>query len=111
MIRYQIVRDMAATEKWVCCGDREGYLMESTILPKPANALTQNLLKLEVAISDPCLNQTSLTYKLHLTIRLTKIMYVDTLNFHKIGEQQFFVLPSFERAVLSDIYEQRPKSA
>ena len=73
-------------------------------------------MKLEIGVSnaqlsiDDANSSLSLNYKLHLTIRLAKVLYVDCKNFNKIGEQQFFVLPNFERAMLSEIYETRARS-
>lgn len=52
----------------------------------------------------------TLAYKLHLVIRLTKVLYVDYRNFNKIGEQQFYVLPNFEKAQLSEIYESQARA-
>ena len=49
------------------------------------------MLKLEVAVGGAELNQEKadlvLTYKLHLSVRLSKILYIDYVkNFGKIGE-------------------------
>ena len=83
--------------------------MQKALLTKPKEKNQQNLLKLEFGISYAELkedeSQLALCYKLHLTVRLCKVLYVDCRNFSKIGEQQFFVLPNFERACLSEIYE------
>ena len=45
-----------------------------------------------------------------MVIRLTKVLYVDYRNFGKIGEQQFYVLPDFQKAQLSDIYESQVRA-
>jgi len=51
-------------------------MLESSLYNYPAKGM-QNLLKLEVGVRDAELRANAINYELHVTIRLTKITYVD----------------------------------
>ena len=71
------------------------FLIQKSLLKRPeAPKNQQNLLKLEMRLSNAELMAEfgekpllMLSYRLHLTIRLSKVLYVDYRNFNKIGEQ------------------------
>ena len=96
-----------------CFGNRQTgtYLIQKELYERPKLKNWQNLIKLEIHISNANFGENkTLNYRLHLVVRLVKVMYVDYQQFGKIGEQQFYVLPNFYRAQLSEMYEQRARS-
>jgi hypothetical protein len=40
-----------------------------------------------------------------------KLVFVDTKSVNQIGEQHFYVLPAFDRVVLSKIYAEMPSGS
>ena len=88
MVKGSMHRHLESTGEWVACGGRDQYLLQSKLLSRPGTGkLQQNLLKLEIKINDCCWVQApdgdSLTYDLDLTIRLCKVLYLDT---RRIGQ-------------------------
>ena len=88
-----MMRHFESTDEWVACSQGSGglYLIQKAVMDRPKNKNQQNLLKLEVAVGGAELKQEGsglvLSYKLHLSVRLSKILYVDYVkNFGKIGE-------------------------
>jgi hypothetical protein len=76
----------------VACSNGRGiFLVQKALFIRPKDKNQQNLLKIEFGISNAELKQVEgqlkLNYKLHLTVRLCKVLYVDCKNFSKIGEQ------------------------
>ena len=52
----------------------------------------------------------ALHYNLELTIRLCKVLYLDTRkSITNIGEQQFYLAPTFEKVVLDELYQNQVK--
>ena len=78
---------MESTGDWTACQskNRDRYLLESSVGVWPKRGF-QNVLKVEIGVRDAELNQKDLLYELHVTIRLVKIIYVDTKSVTAIGD-------------------------
>lgn len=109
MIRNTLMRHLEATGSWVATQSkhRDRYLIEQDLLKRPDRGF-QNLLKLEIGVTNSHLLQHSLKYQLHLTIRVVKVIYLDATSTNSIGLQSFYKVPHFENYNLSQIYKQIP---